>query len=170
VKTNAKINPKYHFAFSIPNNKLEEAITWLEKRIKVIQLETGPIVKFSNWNARSIYFFDNNGNILEFICRDDLYNHSNDEFSSKSILSINEVGLVNDSPIEFCKKIIPKIKTGFYQKGPVSEIFCALGADSGLLVVSSSKRNWFPTDQPAQFYEVKLVVNVFNEDHLLEFI
>jgi hypothetical protein len=132
-------------------------------------LETGPIVKFSNWNARSIYFFDNNGNILEFICRDDLYNHSNDEFSSKSILSINEVGLVNDSPIEFCKKIISKIKTDFYQKGPVSEIFCVLGADSGLLVVSSSKRNWFPTDQPAQFYEVKLVANVFNEDHLLEF-
>ena len=169
VKTKTIKRPTYHFAFSIPNNKLEESITWLEKKIQIIHLETGPIVKFSNWNARSIYFFDNNGNILEFICRDDLNNYSSDDFSSKSIQSINEVGLVNDSPIEFCEKIISQINTGFYQEGPVSEMFCALGANSGLLVISSSKRNWFPTDQLAQFFPLKLIVNVLDEDQILDF-
>jgi hypothetical protein len=106
---------------------------------------------------------------LEFICRDDLNNYSSDDFSSKSIQSINEVGLVNDSPIEFCEKIISEINTGFYQKGPVSEMFCALGANSGLLVISSSKRNWYPTDQLAQFFPLKLIVNVLDEDQILDF-
>ena len=60
--------PKYHFAFNIPCNQIEQALAWMEGKATLLPIEgKGPIVDFSNWNAKAFYFLDNNENILEFI-------------------------------------------------------------------------------------------------------
>ena len=60
-------NPKYHFAFNIPLNKIDDAINWILERTSLISTENSYITDFENWKAQAIYFFDNNRNILEFI-------------------------------------------------------------------------------------------------------
>ncbi|MBC6366821.1 VOC family protein [Algoriphagus sp. AK58] len=164
---NCKAN--YHFAFLLPKNKLDEALIWLESKISVIKNESGAIVQFPNWNASSVYFHDNNGNILEFICRNDMDNDSTYNFSTESILSINEVGLAHESPLFLANSLISEIGTEYFSKGPVSEEFVALGDECGMFVISGLNRNWFPTNQLAQNHPINVSVKEKGIEYKLDF-
>src|SRR5690606_16414580 len=83
----------YHFAFNIPPFYENKALLWLKKRVKVIPFESNEIVDFSSWNARSIYFYDEDKNIVEFIARRNLRVNALENFSPEAILSISEVGI-----------------------------------------------------------------------------
>ncbi|MNL17020.1 hypothetical protein D3C87_1380890 [compost metagenome] len=73
---NPEFDSVYHFAFNIPENKLEEAIKWCADKIDLIMIENKRVIaNFETWNANAIYFYDNNGNLLEFIARHDLDNY-----------------------------------------------------------------------------------------------
>ncbi|MEG2101632.1 MAG: VOC family protein, partial [Flavobacterium sp.] len=98
---NSDFNSIYHFAFNIPENKLDEAIAWCKTKVDLIVIEDQNVItNFENWNAHAVYFYDNNGNLLEFIARHDLNNSQKEEFSSKSILNVSEIGIVNENPLE----------------------------------------------------------------------
>ena len=163
-------NPKYHFAFNIPSNRLEQAIDWAQKRTILIENENNSIVTdFENWNAKAIYFFDNNQNILELITREDLNNYTDEEFTINSILNINEIGLVTDQPLLISDEIIKKTKTDFFTKGPKREDFSTVGNDNGLFVISNPNRNWYPTRERAEMWKVKARVKRFDAEYELEF-
>lgn len=163
-------SPKYHFAFNIPTNKIEEAINWTSQRTNLIAVaDNNFVADFENWKAKAIYFFDNNQNVLEFICRSDLKNPVDRIFSIDTILNINEIGIVTDKPLEIAKEIIEKTKTIFFSKGPKREDFVAVGTDSGLFVISNPKRNWYPTEQKAEKYIVKAKIKVAGNEFELEF-
>lgn len=148
------IKPKYHFAFNIPSNQIDEARKWMSDSIHLIETEDGQITNFDNWDAQAIYFYDNNQNIVEFIVRKDLNNETNTNFSAASIISINEVGLVVESPLQIAEKIVQKTEIDFFEKGPKREDFAALGNDEGLFVISNDKRNWYPTQDRAEIFPV----------------
>ena len=68
-KLTKTLQPVYHIAFEIPSNKLNEAIDLLKDKIDLIEFEDKEvIIDFENWNAQSVYFYDENQNILE-LCR-----------------------------------------------------------------------------------------------------
>ena len=109
------LNPKYHFAFNIPNNKLDEAINWSKGKLNLIENdETGIVSNFESWKASSIYFYDNNENILEFIARFDLDNTTYKTFDSSSILSISEIGIVVESPMLLANQLIESNHLDFF--------------------------------------------------------
>ena len=90
-RSSENINPVYHFAFDMPNNKLLEAFAWIEKKTEILEIvPPEKIADFYNWNAKSFYFYDNNGNILEIIARFSLDNASEKPFDGSSILSVSE--------------------------------------------------------------------------------
>lgn len=156
--------PYYHFAFTIPKNKMDEAIVWCKKRVELIKDYDGnELIIFDNWNAESIYFYDNNHNILEFICRKDLPNESMELFSSQSIENISEAGIVADEPLKFGEELRQKTKLDYYVKGPKREDFAAMGTNTGLFVISNSERNWFPTNRKAEKYPIKVKIQVEGE-------
>jgi catechol-2,3-dioxygenase len=162
-KESDNLKPKYHFAFNIPCNKLDEAITWTSSRTKLIITTTNKIIiDFNDWNAKSIYFYDNNGNILEFIARYDLNNLSEKPFNISSIESISEIGIVADKPLELSDELITKNKLSYFSKGSKSDAFVALGDDLGLFVIVKTNRNWFPTNEPAEKYLTKIKVKINN--------
>ena len=148
-------NPKYHFAFNIPTNTLNDAINWTLQRTSLIETENSFISDFENWNAKAIYFFDNNHNILEFICRTDLNNPTDKPFSFETILNINEIGLVIDQPLQIGNEIIEKTRIEYFSKGPKREDFVAVGNESGLFVISNPNRKWYPTQEMAEKWKVK---------------
>lgn len=167
--TQQAVNPKYHFAFNIPINKIEEAIIWISKKTPLIKLNKKYITNFENWNAKAIYFYDNNKNILELICRNDLENYSDTEFSKRSIENINEVGVVTDKPIELGDRIIEKTDIDFFVKGPKREDFATLGNEDGLFVISNPNRNWYPTKNKAEKQKIKVKIKVEANNFELEF-
>lgn len=162
-------NPKYHFAFNIPINKIDEAINWTLERTKLMDIDNSYIADFENWKAKAIYFFDNNQNILEFISRKELNNKSDKPFSVETILSINEIGLVNECPLEIAKEIINKIKINYFDKGPKRENFVAIGNNNGLFVITNPHRNWYPTENLAEIFKIKAKVKVLDKEYELEF-
>ncbi|BFM44745.1 hypothetical protein CFS9_33860 [Flavobacterium sp. CFS9] len=148
---NQQFNSIYHFAFNIPQNKLQEAIKWAEDKLELIVIEdTTVIANFENWNANAIYFYDNNGNILEFIVRYDLNNAQTEPFSSQSILNISEIGIVNENPLILANQLITQHGLEFFSKNDNSELFAALGDDEGLLIMVRPNRNWYPTQIPSK--------------------
>lgn len=149
----------YHFAFNIPENKLDEAIQWCKNKVDLIFIEDQNVItNFENWNANAVYFYDNNGNLLEFIARHDLNNAQNERFSSKSILNISEIGIVNKNPLELGKELIAKHNLEFFSKNDNSEVFAALGDDEGLLIMVKPNRNWYPTQTPSESNKTEVVI------------
>ncbi len=160
---------QHHFAFNIPNNRLKEAAQWLSSRLNLLRNSNdSPITHFDSWNAKSVYFYDYNLNIIEFITRSDLHNSSLKPFDSSSILAISEIGIAVDKPLEFAEKLVKNYQLDYFAKGPKRENFVVLGDDNGLIVISGKGRNWFPTNNPASEQRVK--VKLQNKDRIIEFI
>jgi catechol-2,3-dioxygenase len=156
------LQPKYHFAFNIPNNKLEEAINWISKKLNLIKIDNNTsVADFESWNAKAIYFYDNNENILEFIARFDLESLIENQFDTSSILSISEIGVVTNEPLNLSKKISENYNLNLFEKGVQSVDFASLGDDNGLIILVKPNRKWYPTNQKAEkhFVEIKLISN-----------
>lgn len=158
-KKTSNLNPKYHFAFNIPNNKIEEAINWASSRFKLIKNdESGIIANFETWKAKAIYFYDNNNNILEFIARFDLKNSSEKEFDVSSILSISELGIVVDEPLKFANNLVKTYQLDYFEKSNKSDSFVGVGNDNGLMIIVKQNRKWFPTDQVAEKHIARIKI------------
>lgn len=155
------IQPRYHFAFNIPNNKLPQAIKWAHSRVSLIPIEGSEVVAdFKKWNAKSIYFYDNNENILEFIARFDLNNTISTDFDIHSIQNISEIGLISDSPEKLAEELIQKYDLFYFEKGAQADRFKTLGSDEGLIIIVQSNHHWYPTNQKAQKFSVAIDLEV----------
>lgn len=155
-------NPIYHVAFNIPNNKLEETINWTSSKFDLIKVDSeNTIADFKSWNAKAIYFYDNNGNILEFIARFDLDNKSVEPFEISSIQSISEMGIVTDDVPAFCNQLIKEENIPLFNKGTRDENFTAMGDDNGLFIIVKTNRKWFPTfEQRAVKHYTRVKISV----------
>jgi catechol-2,3-dioxygenase len=162
-KEDKSINPHYHFAFNIPANKIEEAKEWMNGKAELLSIEdNGYIADFVNWNAKSIYFYDAVGNIVEFIVRFDLQNDVVEKFDSPQVLNVSEMGIVTDDVAAFADKLKNKYKVFDFVKSVNSDSFSAMGDDNGLFIVAVENRNWYPTKVPSQKspFEVKFINDV----------
>ncbi|MEP7319526.1 MAG: VOC family protein [Panacibacter sp.] len=159
--------PTYHFAFNIPCNKVEEALQFINSGTAILPVtENSNIADFNNWNAKAFYFYDNNGNILEFIARFGLNNETIEAFSNKDILSISEIGLVVDNVKTYCNQLRRENNLEYFSRQPASENFTVLGDDNGLLIVVPNGRSWYPTNKPSGKYFTK--VKLLNREEVLE--
>lgn len=148
----------YHFAFDIPHNKLDEAIQWLSDRVDLIEFQGENTIDFPNWNAKSLYFYDNNGNILEFIARFENKNESYHSFDSSSIVSISEIAFVTEDVEKLAKDLIQTHGLTYYFRQIQREDFSVIGDDNGLIIIVKSTRNWFPTPINVEKFPVKVTI------------
>ena len=152
------IRPVYHFAFDIPHNRLNEAFALMEKKTSILDVVSPEkIADFHNWNAKSFYFYDNNGNILEFIARYDLDNTSEKPFDGSSVLSISEVGFVSKNVSQLSEELFDKYGLSVFSKQPKLDKFIVLGTDTGLFILVEEDRDWYPTHIKAKSFWTKVV-------------
>ncbi|MES2485860.1 MAG: glyoxalase [Bacteroidota bacterium] len=157
-KKSENLKPVYHFAIDVPNNHFDEAHAYFSSKTDLIKIDdTTDIVDFVNWNAKSFYFYDNNGNIAEIITRYPKKSYDNEAFSSKSYISVSEIGLVNANVPALAEKLITEEGLQVFARQPQRDDFTALGNDEGLLLVCKSGRNWYPTAIPALHFPVRMV-------------
>lgn len=141
--------PFYHFAFTIPENKLSRAMEWMRPRRPLLhhRRSGGPVVHFRNRDAHSVYFFDPAGNIVEFIAHHRLPNAAPGAFSSADILYASEIGLVVPRVSETVDTLERELGLGVYiDRWPN---FAPVGDVYGVFIVVREERIWLPTDAVA---------------------
>lgn len=138
----------YHIALHIPDKQEGQALTWIKERVPVLKNSNEEIIDFSGWNAKSVYFYDEDKNIMEFIARRNFFKPQSAIFSEESILGVAEVGLAVENIQQ--KYNFLKEKCGLEIFDGNFEKFCAIGDDEGLLItIDKNKKDWFPTDDKA---------------------
>ena len=171
-KSSGNENPFYHFAFNIPSNKFQEAYEWAKTKVDLLWLDDykGHIADFKNWHAKSFYFKDPEGNILEMISRFDLNNNVDENFSASQINSVSEIGVVFpvDTFDEDVKKMMKEYSLDYFDKQQPLEHFRAIGNDEGLFIVVPENRVWFSTDVEAKIFKTEVTFINKNKLHKLE--
>lgn len=160
----------YHFAFEIPHNKLNEAQKWLASRVDLIEFQGSPVIDFPNWNAKSLYFYDNNGNVLECIARFDNERGSEKPFGSSDFISISEIALVSDNVKELAADLIKRYELSHFTRQKQSEEFSVLGDDNGLIILVNSNHKWFPTPVKVGRFPVSLTIENSNGKFTIDYI
>ncbi len=146
----------YHFAFNIPYGAMEMAAEWVHKKVDVIVTDAGEIQEFPKWEARSVYFLDPAGNVVELIGRKNFDESKPTKFSKAQLLNISEVGLPVFQVTAAANYIVKT--SGANQFGTSTSTFCAHGDDEGLfIIVDKAEKTWFPTDEPAKEYPLEVV-------------
>ena len=151
----------YHFAFNIPENQFEEGRNWIMERVGLASDESGRTeFHFDNWNADALYFYDQAGNILEFIARHTLQNASELPFSSHSLLCVSEIGVGTPDVPGLVEGL--QAQHGLQPYGePHTDEFTAVGDENGLFIVVRPGRNWMPdTGKEAGTYPVAVNITI----------
>jgi len=157
----------YHIAFHVPDNQQNEALEWVKERVPVLEGNGQEIVDFMAWSAKSLYFYDEDKNIIEFISRESFSKPDSALFSEKSIVGISEVGLVTENIQEKFDFLNANFQLEKYD-GDL-EHFCAIGDDEGLLLTINQKlKDWFPTDDKA--YKSEFEIEFTNKEKKHSFI
>ena len=164
----SSISPYYHFAFLIPDNKLYEAIAFLEEKgIDLLPYKNAKIIEFQS--GRAIYFYDPAGNIAEFIIRPSLDIQSNTPFSIEQVQRVNEIGLPVSTPIRMAHHLMDQY--GIIPLAPDSFTphFCWVGDHEGVIIVVGEGRHWLPTDKPGIVNDFELHYEERGKDYKLKF-
>lgn len=155
---------KYHFAFNIKPDQLNDAVKWINScgvELVFSPEDKGVIVDFLNWWAKSIYFFDPAGNIVELIARGGIGAAGNaPAFSSDSIVGISEIGIVTDDVVSMREWIETTHGINAFSRHSNTDQFSALGDDHGLILIVTTGRNWFMGNFPAEHYPVSVTCDV----------
>jgi catechol-2,3-dioxygenase len=132
-----------HFAVNVGD--FAEAVAWARGCAELVHDD----VPFPAWRARSAYYFDTDGNIVELIARE---RAPGDEL----LLEISEVGLpVADvgTAVEFLEA-----ELGLPHFSGNNEDFGAVGDDRGLFILVPVGRDWLFTDRPATDAPVRVTI------------
>ena len=142
------VDPYYHVAFNIPSNKFEEAFNWFNSKVSLLWIPDYKsfVADFTRWNAKSFYFYDPAGNILELIARFDLENNSEESFSGAAICNISEIGIVLPALdfVHHVDRFMKKYAMHFFEKQPPGPNFKVAGDDDGLFIMVPEGRDWSP--------------------------
>ncbi|MEM1215150.1 MAG: VOC family protein [Bacteroidota bacterium] len=147
----------YHFAINIPCNQEQEALAWLKARVTILKDGSSEIQDFNFWNAKAIYFYDADKNIVEFIARKNLDNASGAHFDANALLEISEIGM----PVDDIATTFHALKkwTTIERFDGSFERFCAIGDERGLFIcINKNRKDWYPTGDKAHSseFEIKL--------------
>ncbi|WP_373057464.1 VOC family protein [Zunongwangia sp. H14] len=158
----------YHIAFHIPDETEVPALEWLKERLKIQKMGNDEIVDFSNWEAKSVYFYDHDKNILEFISRRNLNNINSSPFSAEEIVGISEIGLATTNIEEKYKFLYRHCQLRIFD-GSLDK-FCAIGDPQGLIItIDKTKKDWFPVDDKAYSSEFSIKFTHQNSNFHLDF-
>jgi len=158
----------YHFAINIPCNQEIQALNWVTNRVEVLKDGDAEIQDFENWNAKAIYFYDRDKNIVELIVRKNLENSSDKPFGSDSLIAVSEIGL----PVKDIGTVyqVLRQKAGLNIYDGDLERFCAVGDEHGLFIcVNYEIKDWFPTGDKAFASDFEIEFEENNKTYYLTF-
>ena len=159
VYDNSKIN-NYHYCILIPTNYLTESQLLISQKASIYTSKEGKtIIDFESWNARSFYFKDPSGNLVEFIIHNDYKcNLQKKGFEIVDCLGICEIGLPTQN-IQKTNTILEENLKSKFWKGDYNR-FGTHGSIEGKFLLPNTyiKNKWFPTNQKIQVCNFEVVL------------
>jgi catechol-2,3-dioxygenase len=135
-----------HFAVNVPPQRFEEAVAATRERVELLHDD----VPFPSWRARSAYYYDPGGNIVELIAREGAP-------GTELVLGISEVGLPVDDVGAAVAFLEAELGVPHFDGDRRS--FSAVGDDDGLFIVVPVGRPWLFTDRPASDAPLRVTVD-----------
>lgn len=152
--------PFYHFAFDIPANQFKEAKAWTKGKITLSKEQDEDDVYFAGIDAKSIYFEDPAGNIVEFICRLSDAKQSTAPFTAFSLQKMSEMSIVVRDKI----RAVPTFHNVSIFERDHKEItaegltFMGEREDASYLLLVNEDRRWFFSDKIAKAFPVEILL------------
>lgn len=152
---------QYHFAFNTPSNLFYEAKEWIRQYSPLLTDNGQDEVYFESINAHSLYFYDPEENVVEFIARSINPEVQAVEFTAETILSIGEINLTTDNILNIGGELILRgIPVRGNERLVESSLnFMGESEDDAYLLLGPAKRNWYFSTKEAVVSRVKIDVN-----------
>ena len=152
--------PFYHFAFNVPSNQFEEAKAWVKSKVTLSTEEGEDEVYFEFIDAKSIYFEDPAGNIVEFICRLSDATKSDKPFSATSLQKMSEMSLAVRNKLEVVTLLhdVGIFKRNDEEITPTGLTFMGDRADATYLLLVNEGRTWYFSTKEAVSYPLSITL------------
>ncbi|WP_141905123.1 VOC family protein [Lysinibacillus sp. Y5S-8] len=161
-KAPTSIQKQYHIALNIPRNLFYQAKIWAKERVGLLTSEGQDEVYFDFLKAYSCYFYDPEGNILEFIARQEV-NPEQDTayFSMEQVLQIGEINVTTDDILAAARKLNEHaIKPINDQKIQLDALnFLGNYEDGANILLGPSERLWYFSDKKAVISPICIEIN-----------
>jgi len=151
------VKPVYHFAIDVPTNRFFDSHDHIKEHTAILPVEGDDIANFINWDAKSFYFYDNNGNIVEFITRYPNKEYYREAFSYKCYVGISEIGFVTNNVKELADILEDEYGVPIFKRQPRNENFTVCGNDTGLFIIVAKDRDWYPTAIKAKAFTTRVL-------------
>lgn len=151
-KLSSKIPKQYHFALNIPSNLFQQAKIWAKEHVGLLDSEGQDEVYFEFLKAYSCYFYDPEGNIVEFIARQEINpKHAEVNFSVEQVLHIGEINLTSDNIQTIAEKLTKFTIKPIANKEIQLDGLNFLGnyEDGANILLGPSERLWYFSDKKA---------------------
>ena len=142
-----------HWALNVAPGRFAEAVAFAAERVELLHDD----VPFTDWRARSAYFYDPGGNIVELIARERAP-------GSDLFLEVSEIGL----PVRDVESAVRFLESDLglpHFSGDGVE-FSAVGDDRGLFIVVPVGRPWLFTDRPAPDHPLVVTIAAGRNDEV----
>lgn len=150
--------PFYHFAFDVPSNQFEEAKSWIQERVSLSKEHDDDEVYFPSIDAKSLYFEDPSGNIVEWICRLSDATASSEPFHPTLLQKASEMSLVVHDKLNVAQQLE---SIGVYSRDhqPASAeglTFLGEREDAVYLLLVPENRGWYFSDKLSVVHPLSL--------------
>lgn len=158
VRAPIEEKPFYHFAFDIPSNQFDEAKEWTKGKVKLNHEQGEDEVYFANIDAKSIYFEDPAGNIVEYICRFSDAEQNDKPFTASSLQKMSEMSIV----VTDKQKAVSVLQQASIFERDHEEVsanglsFMGEREDATYLLLVNEGRTWFFSNKESIAYPVEI--------------
>ena len=161
TKAPVEEKPFYHFAFDVPSNQFEEAKAWTKGKVELSQGQGDDEVYFAFIDAKSIYFEDPAGNIVEFICRFSDAAQSDEPFTASSLQKMSEMSIVVSDKLKAVASlhdvsIFERNREEISAKGLS---FMGEHGDATYLLLVNEGRTWFFSNKKSTAFPVEITLH-----------
>jgi len=151
--------PYYHFAFDIPGNLFSEAKNFVKSKTTLLTEDGEDEVDFPFSVAKSFYFEDPSGNIVEFIARlkDNPTRTSDTAFSLNSILKISEMSLVVEDKISVANRLMAA--NIFERSNSAGLSFMTDQMTKVFLLLTNPNRRWLFSNRVSKVFPIDITLD-----------
>lgn len=139
----------YHMAINVPRGSLEVLMYYYDLDYLSTEAPGKTIAYFPDWRAKACYFYDTQGNLLEFIARTDLNLDDPNLILADMFQGVSEIGLATQDVTYTTNEIQRRFDVEQFGKMTPKPDFNALGDDNGLFIIAQLGRPWLFTNTPA---------------------
>lgn len=161
-QSNSFVKPFYHFAIDIPANQFNEAKQYIVNKVPLLTEDGQDEVYFEFSNARSLYFEDPSGNIIEWIARLEDNPKSTEPFSSASLIGLSEMSFAVHDKITIAKQLkeVGIVDRSSQEVAAEGLTFMSDTKTKVYLLLTSENRKWLFSEKVSKCFPVEITTDI----------